>query len=168
MTEDILFDNLYIGHSVDDAKKLAAETYEVKKKIEDEAKKANEKAEDEEAGDIQTVFKDDPVGFIREKVFEFIELAKIDPVFAAKAKPEVAAGLGLVAFFFIGALFSLLSPRPEVVSLTFTHHHQVLNAYHSSFTSHLRRPMLPHPTTKQKLRRLPSQRPARTRRLTLL
>jgi len=132
MTEDILFDNLYIGHSPEDAKKLAQETYEVKKKIEEEAKKAEDKAEAEE-GDIQTTFKDDPVGFVREKVFEFVELAKIDPVFAARAKPEVAGGLGLVALFFIGALFSLISggspPKPAAVSLNLTYHHQALNAH---------------------------------------
>ena len=123
MTEDILFDNLYIGHSVEDAKKLAEETYQIKFRVEAEAKKAEAKAEAEEAGDIQTIFKDDPVGFVREKVFEFVELAKIDPVFAAKAKPEVAAGLGLVTFFFIGALFSLIfggSSTPVAVSLTST------------------------------------------------
>ena len=130
MTEDILFDNLYIGHSPGDAKKLAEQTYEVKKKIEVEAQNAEDKAEAEEAGVIQTVFKEDPVGFIREKVFEFVELAKVDPVFAAKAKPEVAAGLGFVALFFIGALFSLVfggsSPKPAAVSLNFVrHHHQV-------------------------------------------
>lgn len=120
MTEDILFDNMYIGHSPEDAKKLAEESFEVKKKIEEESKKAEEKAEAEEAGDIQTVFKDDPVGFVREKVFEFVGLAKIDPVFAAKTMPEVAAGLIFVALFFIGALFSLISggspPKPAAVS----------------------------------------------------
>ena len=172
MTEDILFDNLYIGHSLEDAKKLAEETFEVKKKIEETAKKAEEKAEAEEAGDIQTVFKDDPVGFIREKVVEFIELAKVDPVFAAKAKPETAAGLGFIVLFFIGALFSLISggspPTPAAVSLDFAHHHQVSNAYYFLFTSHPRRPMLPHPTTRQKMRPLPSQRLARIRRLTPL
>ena len=118
-----MFDNMYIGHSLEDAKKLAEETFEIKKKIEQEAKKAEEKAEAEEAGDIHTTFKDDPVGFVREKVFEFVELAKIDPVFAARAKPEVAAGLGFVALFFIGALFSLISggspPKPAAVSFTF-------------------------------------------------
>jgi len=134
MTEDILFDNLYIGHSPEDAKKLAEQTFEVKKGIETEAKKAEEKAEAEEAGDIQTIFKEDPVGFIREKVLEFVELAKIDPVFAAKAKPEVAGGLGLVVLFFIGALFSLVSggssPKPAAVSLIFTHHrHRIPNTH---------------------------------------
>jgi len=119
MTEDILFDNLYIGHSPEDAKKLAKETFEVKKKIEEDAKKAEQKAEDEEAGDVEIVFSQDPIGYIREKVLEFVELAKIDPVFAAKAKPEVAGGLGLVTLFFIGALFSLLSggsPKPVAPS----------------------------------------------------
>jgi len=172
MTEDILFDNLYIGHSLEDAKKLAEETYEVKKKIEETVKKAEEKAEAEEAGEIQTVFKDDPVGFIREKVFEFFELAKVDPVFAAKAKPETAAGLGFVALFFIGALFSLVSggspPKPAAVSLGFAHRHQVSCTNCFLFTSHPKRPTLPHPTTEQKLRSLPSQRLARIRRLTLL
>ena len=166
-----MFDNLYIGHSPEDAKKLAKETFEVKKKIEAEAKKAEEKAEAEEAGDIQTVFTEDPVGFIREKVLEFVELAKIDPVFAAKAKPEVAGGLGLVVLFFIGALFSLVSggspPKTAAVSLTFAYH-RVPSAHHSSPISHPRRPMLPPPTTKPKPRQLPFQRLARTRRLTHL
>ena len=29
MTENIMFDNIYVGHSVDDAKKLAAETFDI-------------------------------------------------------------------------------------------------------------------------------------------
>lgn len=124
MTEDILFDNLYIGHSFEDAQKLAEQTFEIKKKIEEDAKKADEKAEAEEGGDVQTSFKDDPAGFVRSKVFEFVDLAKIDPVFAARVMPEVAAGLGLVALFFIGALYSLLfggSPsKPSAVSLCST------------------------------------------------
>ena len=39
MTEDILFDNLYIGHSVEDAATLAAESWEVKHAQEEAAKK---------------------------------------------------------------------------------------------------------------------------------
>jgi len=120
MTEDILFDNLYIGHSLEDAQKLAEQTFEVKKKIEEDVKKADQEAEAEEEGDVETTFKDDPIGFVRGKVFEFVEVAKIDPVFAARAMPEVAGGLGLVALFFIGALFSLLfggsSPKPSAPS----------------------------------------------------
>ena len=158
MTEDILFDNLYIGHSLEDAKKLSEETYEVKKKIEEEVKTAEEKAEAAEAGDVQTVFKDDPVGFIRGKVLEFVELAMVDPVFAAKAKPEVAAGLGFVVLFFIGAFLSFTSggssPKPVAVSINFAPHRRQ-SPHHLSLTSHPRRP-----TTKQKLRPLPPRRPA--------
>ena len=101
MTEDNLFDNLYIGHSLEDAQKV------------------EEKAEAEEAGDFQTILKNDPVGFVREKVLEFVEIAEIDFVFAARAMPEVAAP---VALFFAGALFSLLvggsSSKPSAVSST--------------------------------------------------
>ena len=121
MTEDILFDNLYVGHSPEDAKKLAEQTFEVKKKIEQEANKAQQAAEEEEEKGTVTSLKDDPVGFVRGKVLEFIELAKIDPMFAARVMPEVAGGLGLVALFFVGALFSLLfggsSSKPSAVSL---------------------------------------------------
>ena len=62
MTEDILIDNLYIGHSLEDAQRLTEQTFEVKKKIEEDVKKVEEKAEAEEAGDFQTIFKDDPAG----------------------------------------------------------------------------------------------------------
>jgi hypothetical protein len=170
MTEDILFDNLYIGHSFEDAQRLAEQTFEVKKKIEQDVQKAEEKAEAEEAEDVQTAFKDDPIGFVRGKVFEFVEVAKIDPVFAAKAMPEVAAGLGFVALFFIGALFSLLfggsSPTPSAVSLCFIRRlRKVSNTYRSSSSSHPRRPMLPHLMIKQKPSPLPSQRLAKIRRL---
>ena len=40
MQNDILFDNIYIGHSVSDAEKLAQDTFEVKKAVE----KAQEEA----------------------------------------------------------------------------------------------------------------------------
>lgn len=116
-----MFDNLYIGHSLEDAQKLAEQTFEVKKMIEGDVKKAEDKAEAEEAGDVQTAFKDDPIGFVRGKVFEFVDLAKIDLSFAIRAMPEVAAGLGFVALFFVGAVFSLLfggsSPKPAAVSV---------------------------------------------------
>ena len=160
MTEDILFDNLYIGQSPEDAKKFAEETFEIKKEIEEDAKKAEQKAEAEEAGELETVFTQDPVGYIREKVLEFAELAKIDPVFAAKAKPEVAAGLGLVVLFFIGAILSLVSggsPKPSAVSLSPAHHHRLaFNPHRFSFTSNQRRKTLPH-LKARRLRPLPAR-----------
>lgn len=172
MTEDILFDNLYIGHSPEDAQRLAKQTFEVKKKIEEDVKKADQEAEAEEAGDVQTIFKDDPVGFVREKVFEFVELAKVDIVFAAKVMPEVAAGLGLVVLFFIGAIFSLLlggsSSKPPAVSSPFIFSASNIKTHHSSSRSHPRKLMLPRPTIKQKPSPLLSQRLVTIRRLTPL
>lgn len=156
-----MFDNLYIGQSPEDAKKLAEETFEVKKKIEEEAKKAEQEAEAEEAEGAETVFAQDPVGYIREKVLEFAELAKIDPVFAAKAKPEVAAGLGLVVLFFIGAFLSLFggSPKPSAVSSSPARHNCLaFNPHRFSFSSHQRRTTLPHLTINQRLRPLPTRR----------
>jgi hypothetical protein len=112
MTEDILFDNIYIGHSVEDAKAFAAETFEVKKPLEAAVSKAAEPLDDDDEID-QISFKENPIGYIRQKlskfdpvdairqkIFVFIDLAKVDPVLALKTYPETAIGL-------IGALFTL-------------------------------------------------------------
>ena len=107
MTEDILFDNVYIGHSLEDAQALAKETYEIKKAIEDEIKKANEpKYEDEEEAEVS--WKEDPAAFIRSKLNNFIETAKVDPVFAIKSQPETAGALAVVLATFFGVLGVLL------------------------------------------------------------
>ena len=106
MTEDILFDNIYIGHSVEDAAALAAESWEIKKTLEEEAAKSNVVEDDEE----ETVadLKSDPVAFIRQKIFTFVETAKVDPVFAVKTQPETAAGLALAATTLFGMIATLL------------------------------------------------------------
>jgi len=103
MTEDILFDNVYLGHSLEDAKALAAETFNVKKELE-AAAAAVDSAKDEDKEEQVVDFKEDPVAFIREKVFEFIDLAQLDPVFAAKSHPETAASLALAVLTFFGML----------------------------------------------------------------
>jgi len=98
MNEDILFDNIYIGHSVEDAKALQKETFDVKK--------PNEKAEEEAAAPAAAdkpspkspsdlVFMDDPVFYVQEKTALFIELAKKNPVDAIKFVPEVAGALAV-------------------------------------------------------------------------
>ncbi|THG96951.1 hypothetical protein EW026_g4980 [Hermanssonia centrifuga] len=117
MTEDILFDNIYIGHSVEDAKALAAESFDVKKPLEDSAKKANIVENDVE--DEQVSFKDDPVSFIRGKVFNFVEDVKIDPIQAFKNQPETGAGLalGLLTFFgMLGVLFGLIGAQQKPIT----------------------------------------------------
>ena len=127
MTEDILFDNIYVGHSVEDAAALAAETWEVKKKLEDATKA--KPVEDDEEEIVAIDFKADPVAFIRQKVFTFVEAAKVDPVFALKSQPETAAGLALVATTFLGmfaVLFGLIGgqqkPITTVRSIQNLHH----------------------------------------------
>ncbi|KAH7907792.1 Calreticulin-domain-containing protein [Hygrophoropsis aurantiaca] len=118
MTEDILFDNIYVGHSLDDAKVLAASTYDIKKPFED-AQAAKEEAELEaEDADIPA-FKEDPVAFVRGKVFTFIDAAKVDPVGAFKAQPETGAALvGAVLTFFgmLGALFGMVGSTQKPVT----------------------------------------------------
>ena len=108
MTEDILFDNIYVGHSVEDANALADETWEIKHKLEAEAKKAATDDDDELDVPSEVSFKDDPVEFIRQKVFEFIDTAKEDPVFAFKSQPETGAAILLVLTSFAGMLGVLL------------------------------------------------------------
>lgn len=104
MTEDILFDNIYVGHSPEDARVLAQETYFVKKPLET-AKTAV--VDDEEADEVPS-FKEDPVAFIRYKIIAFIELAKLDPLTAFKSHPETGAALAGATLTFFGMLGALL------------------------------------------------------------
>ena len=122
MTEDILFDNIYVGHSVEDAKKLAAETFEVKKPLEVAADKPAT-ADDEDDEDAIT-FKDDPVSFIRTRVISFIEAAKLDPLNAFKTQPETAAALVGAVFTLFGMLSALVgiiggAQKPVVTKVSF-------------------------------------------------
>lgn len=110
MQNDILFDNIYIGHSVEDAEKLKAETFDLKitaEKAEEAANAPKPKPDTKSPSDL--VFKDDPVKYIKEKTNLFIEIAKRDPVEAVKFVPEVAGGLGALVVGFLGLLITLLS-----------------------------------------------------------
>lgn len=109
MTEDILFDNLYIGHSVEDAKAFADETFGIKKPLEVKANKPAVSDDDDET-DIPP-FKEDPIGFVRQKVLNFVDAAKEDPVDAFKSQPETGALLiGIILTFFgmLGASLGLI------------------------------------------------------------
>jgi hypothetical protein len=120
MTEDILFDNIYVGHSIEDANKLAEETYYVKKPLEEAAAKAAEAAEAAADEDESTVaLKDDPVAFIRGKVFNFVEAAKVDPLAAFKTHPETGAALVVVLatlFGMLGGLFGLVGSQQKPIT----------------------------------------------------
>jgi len=109
MQNDILFDNIYIGHSIKDAEKLKAETFDVKlaaEKAEEEANRPKTEETPQPSSDIS--FKDDPVIFVKEKVNLFVEIAKRDPLEAIKLVPEVAGGIGALGVAILAILASLL------------------------------------------------------------
>ena len=115
MTEDILFDNIYVGHSLADAKALAVETFEIKKRLEVEADKAADPLDDD---DVPS-WKQDPVAFIRYKALVFLELAQVDPVLALKTHPETGAafaGAVFTLFGMIGALFGLIGAQQKPIT----------------------------------------------------
>lgn len=124
MQSDILFDNIYIGHSIEDAERLKAETYDIKHTIEvaeDEATKP--KTDDKPKSPMDLKFTDDPVHYIREKLDLFWTIAKNDPVQAIKFVPEVAGGLGVLAVTILALLVGVVSmsgatPPPQVQRAT--------------------------------------------------
>lgn len=115
MTEDILFDNIYVGHSVQDAEALREETWVTKHTLEEASKATPDIAKDEEIPE----FTKDPAGFVRAKIGLFLDDAREDPVSAITSHPETAAGLvgAIVAFFaLLGALFGLVGAGQKPIS----------------------------------------------------
>ncbi|KAJ2996557.1 hypothetical protein HDV02_006390 [Globomyces sp. JEL0801] len=93
MQNDFLFDNIYLGHDVAEAKKLAAETWAIKSKIEKEldppAPESVEPTLLEQASGVADLLKkyfDDIV----QQAIEFYEMARQDPVEALKELPHIA------------------------------------------------------------------------------
>ena len=121
MQNDILFDNIYIGHSVEDAEKLKAETWDIKHKIETAEEEASKPKFDDETpkSPLDLKFMDDPMTYVREKLDLFITIAKGDPVQAIKFMPEVAGALGTVIALVLAVVIGVLtksgtSPPPQV------------------------------------------------------
>jgi calnexin len=120
MQSDILFDNIYIGHSIEDAEKFAQETFFEKHPVEQllelESKpKEVEKKTPRSPSDL--VFMDDPVLYIREKVELFFTIAQSDPIEAVKFVPEVAGGIGAIVLSLLVVIISIISssstPAPQ-------------------------------------------------------
>lgn len=112
MQNDILFDNIYIGHSESDAEAFAKETFDTKKAVEKAEEEASKPKPDDSAkpkSPLDLNFMDDPVTYVREKVELFVEIAKRDPVEAVKFVPEVAGGLAVGAVTVVLLLAGLLS-----------------------------------------------------------
>lgn len=121
MQNDILFDNIYIGHSIEDAEKLKAETFDIKKPIEDAEDQASKpKPSDTPKSPLDLKFLENPVLYVREKVELFLAIAKDSPIEAIKFVPEVAGGVGILAITIIAIVIGSLSskgvtPPPQVV-----------------------------------------------------
>lgn len=109
MQNDILFDNIYIGHSAEDAEALKKESFDPKnaaEKAEEEATKPKTPEPPKSPSDL--VFKDDPVLYITEKTKLFIEIAQRDPLEAIKFVPEVAGGIGVIVVTLVAIIVSTL------------------------------------------------------------
>lgn len=115
MQNDILFDNIYVGHSVEDAEKLRKETFDVKYPIEQAQEEAAKPPPNKPEAGTTVTFQEDPVTFIRQKIDFFVNLAKEDPINAVKTAPEVAGGLAailLTSILIIVGAIGASSPAP--------------------------------------------------------
>ena len=104
MQNDILFDNIYIGHSVEDAKKFADETFHKKHAVEQVLEQADKPKEPEvPASPSDLKFLDDPVKYVKEKVQLFATLVAKNPVEAVQFVPEVPAAIAVILALVVGA-----------------------------------------------------------------
>ncbi|SCV67738.1 BQ2448_5349 [Microbotryum intermedium] len=128
MTDDILFDNIYIGDSEALAEQFAAETYKVKVPIETSAEGASALKEDEEEVDPLTserftrpVWSKNPIGFGQFHLQRFMDKAVEDPVGAFKTMPVVGASIAAAFAGLVGLLtvvFASILPSSSTVQET--------------------------------------------------
>jgi calnexin len=119
MQNDILFDNIYIGHSVEDAEKLKAQTFDIKRPVEVAIDEANKPASSDDSDSSSSVpFLKDPVKYMKEKFNLFMDLVKENPVEAFKEVPQAAGVLGVtlvtLLVLILGALGGGSNPPPQV------------------------------------------------------
>lgn len=113
MDEDILFDNIYVGHDPQEAKQFSEETFSIKKTIEEGVEKVeNEKTKKdaEKAFSSNKSPKDKVIDYLEDQkavVLDFVAAAREDPLEAVKDQPKVAGALaaGLFGIFaFLGSI----------------------------------------------------------------
>ncbi len=110
MQNDILFDNIYVGHSIADAEKLAEESFKLKHPVEQALAEADKpKPEEKPKSPSDLKFADDPVLYIKEKLDLFLTIAKKDPIEAIKFVPEAAGGIAAVVVTIIAVIVGLVS-----------------------------------------------------------
>ncbi|KAJ8103893.1 Calreticulin family-domain-containing protein [Lipomyces tetrasporus] len=118
MQSDILFDNIYVGHSVEEAEKIGNATYVVKVEVEEAEEKASRpKVEEPKAPlTVWEQFMQDPINFSIQQTKMFYTFFQRDPIFAVRTYPETAAALGIaivtVLSIFFGAILTLFSSKP--------------------------------------------------------
>lgn len=108
MNNNILFDNIYIGHSVEEAEKLRKSTWDIKNKIELEEEAASVPQPPKDKASTPLTFKEDPVAFMKAKLELFFALVQKDPIAAIKTVPEAAGGIAALAFTIFAILFGLI------------------------------------------------------------
>ncbi|KAI8629247.1 Calreticulin-domain-containing protein [Xylariaceae sp. FL1651] len=94
MQADVSFDNIYIGHSIDDAKKLADETFFVKFPVEKAIEQSEKPKDTKPASPSDLKFLDDPLHYMKEKLDLFLTIAARDPIEAIKFVPEIPTAIG--------------------------------------------------------------------------
>lgn len=95
---------LYIGNSEDDAAALAAETFMIKKPIEDAAEEADKPATPEIPAGVEPDMRSAPVEWAKFKLQEFVNIAVVDPVGAFKALPYTGAAAAATFATLIGMM----------------------------------------------------------------
>ena len=109
MQSDILFDNIYIGHSLADAEKLQAESFDVKVKTEQAQKDASKPKETPKPkSPLDLKFLDDPLRYVQDKFEVFLAVAQRDPMEAVKTVPEVAGAIVAIFGILAAALFAVV------------------------------------------------------------
>ncbi|KAK0560362.1 calnexin [Tilletia horrida] len=104
MQSDILFDNIYVGHSPEDARAFAAETFEVKKKIEE----GKEKEEQEKVAAATEKEAKDLVKQAQSAFRQWLAIVKYDPIVATKEHPYVTGAVGAGGFAVLATLGSVV------------------------------------------------------------
>lgn len=96
MQNDILFDNIYIGHSVEDAEALQKESFDLKiaaEKAEEDLSRPKIEEADKPDTHEPSEFRKDPFAYIAKRVQFFMTVARYDPIEAVKLVPEVPGAL---------------------------------------------------------------------------
>ena len=94
----------YIGHSEEDAAAFAAETFEVKRKIEEALETAAIPEEPLVSTGDEPDYAANPLAWAQYKLQEFLNIAVVDPVGAFKALPYTGAASGAVFATLVGMI----------------------------------------------------------------